>query len=226
MLVDKQSELMSDLLFTVRQHGGDDVTWKPPIENIRIFKILLDEMAIAKITVLLILSCKRQLLPGIFYIFHALCGVIVCILFILSRFILFRSFLTAEVSIKNFCNNFLACIFFRYKRKPWLQWKPCNNRKICSKGKINFIELFPVIQCFNICYVLFIFRMTLVLLQFQMMLSWKQRNMLLFMTVTQVQWRTKVSHALTLFTKFILETIIIIFNTIKKFKVTQITNSL
>ena len=32
MLVDKQSELMSDLLFTVHQHGGDDVTWKPPIQ--------------------------------------------------------------------------------------------------------------------------------------------------------------------------------------------------
>ena len=31
MLVDKQSELMSDLLFTVHQRGGDDVTWKPPI---------------------------------------------------------------------------------------------------------------------------------------------------------------------------------------------------
>ena len=31
MLVEKQSELMSDLLFTVHQHGGDDVTWKPPI---------------------------------------------------------------------------------------------------------------------------------------------------------------------------------------------------
>ena len=31
MLVDKQSELMSDLLFTVHQQGGDDVTWKPPI---------------------------------------------------------------------------------------------------------------------------------------------------------------------------------------------------
>ena len=31
MLVDKQNELMSDLLFTVHQHGGDDVTWKPPI---------------------------------------------------------------------------------------------------------------------------------------------------------------------------------------------------
>ena len=30
MLVDKQSELMSNLLFTVHQHGGDDVTWKPP----------------------------------------------------------------------------------------------------------------------------------------------------------------------------------------------------
>ena len=30
MLVDKQSELMSDLLFTVHQHGGDDVTRKPP----------------------------------------------------------------------------------------------------------------------------------------------------------------------------------------------------
>ena len=26
MLVDKQSELMRDLLFTVHQHGGDDVT--------------------------------------------------------------------------------------------------------------------------------------------------------------------------------------------------------
>ena len=25
-LVDKQSELMSDLLFTVHQHGGDDLT--------------------------------------------------------------------------------------------------------------------------------------------------------------------------------------------------------
>ena len=31
MLVDKQSELISDLLFTVHQHGGHDVTWKPPI---------------------------------------------------------------------------------------------------------------------------------------------------------------------------------------------------
>ena len=30
MLVDKQSKLMKDLLFTVHQHGGDDVTWKPP----------------------------------------------------------------------------------------------------------------------------------------------------------------------------------------------------
>ena len=36
MLVDKQSELMSDLLFTVHQHGGDDVTWKPPIEQVQI----------------------------------------------------------------------------------------------------------------------------------------------------------------------------------------------
>ena len=34
MLVDKQSELMSDLLFTVHQYGGDDVTWKPPIMTI------------------------------------------------------------------------------------------------------------------------------------------------------------------------------------------------
>ena len=25
---------MSDLLFTVDQYGGDDVTWKPPIEDI------------------------------------------------------------------------------------------------------------------------------------------------------------------------------------------------
>ena len=33
MLVDKQSELMSDLLFTVHQHGGDDVTWKLPIDK-------------------------------------------------------------------------------------------------------------------------------------------------------------------------------------------------
>ena len=31
MLVDKQSELMSDLLFTVHQHGGDDVMRKPPM---------------------------------------------------------------------------------------------------------------------------------------------------------------------------------------------------
>ena len=28
MLVDKQNELMSDLLFAVHQHGSDDVTWK------------------------------------------------------------------------------------------------------------------------------------------------------------------------------------------------------
>ena len=28
MLVDKQSELMNDLLFTVHQHGGDDVKCK------------------------------------------------------------------------------------------------------------------------------------------------------------------------------------------------------
>ena len=33
MLVDKQSELMSDLLFSIHQHGGDDVTWKPPISK-------------------------------------------------------------------------------------------------------------------------------------------------------------------------------------------------
>ena len=31
MLADKQNELMSDLLFTVHQHCGDDVTRKPPI---------------------------------------------------------------------------------------------------------------------------------------------------------------------------------------------------
>ena len=31
ILVDKKNELMSDLLFTVHQHGSDDVTWKPPI---------------------------------------------------------------------------------------------------------------------------------------------------------------------------------------------------
>ena len=36
MLVDKQNELMSDLLFTVHQHGGDDVTWKPPILTAKI----------------------------------------------------------------------------------------------------------------------------------------------------------------------------------------------
>ena len=40
MLVDKQSGLMSDLLFTVHQHGGDDVTWKPPI----VMTILLSKM--------------------------------------------------------------------------------------------------------------------------------------------------------------------------------------
>ena len=34
MLVDKQNELMSDLLFTVHQHGGDDVTWKPPMPHL------------------------------------------------------------------------------------------------------------------------------------------------------------------------------------------------
>ena len=31
MLVDKQNELMSNLLFTVHQHGGDDGTWKSSI---------------------------------------------------------------------------------------------------------------------------------------------------------------------------------------------------
>ena len=31
MLMEKQNDLMSNLLFTVHQHGGDDVTWKPPI---------------------------------------------------------------------------------------------------------------------------------------------------------------------------------------------------
>ena len=32
MLADKQSELMSDLLFTIHQHGGHDVTWKTTIK--------------------------------------------------------------------------------------------------------------------------------------------------------------------------------------------------
>ena len=40
MLVDKQSELMSDLLFTVHQHGGDDVTWQPPISYSCFFRAL------------------------------------------------------------------------------------------------------------------------------------------------------------------------------------------
>ena len=39
MLVDKQNELMSNLLFTVHQHGGDDVTWKPPVGTLRNWKI-------------------------------------------------------------------------------------------------------------------------------------------------------------------------------------------
>ena len=39
MLVDKQNELMSNLLFTVHQHGGDGVTWKPPIPG-TIHKVL------------------------------------------------------------------------------------------------------------------------------------------------------------------------------------------
>ena len=34
MLEDKKNELMSNLLFTVYQHGGDDVTWKPPIDSL------------------------------------------------------------------------------------------------------------------------------------------------------------------------------------------------
>ena len=34
MLEDKKNELMSNLLFTVHQHGGDDVTWKPPIDSL------------------------------------------------------------------------------------------------------------------------------------------------------------------------------------------------
>ena len=40
MLVDKQNELMSDLLFTVHQHGGDDVTRKPPIITDQISMVL------------------------------------------------------------------------------------------------------------------------------------------------------------------------------------------
>ena len=145
MLVDKQSELMSDLLFTVHQHGGDDVTWKPPIENIRIFKILLDEMAITKITELLILSCRDSFYQE--YSTSSMHYVVWEFVYSSSWANSFYSdlFLRVEVSIRNFCNNFLVCMFFRYKRKPWLQWKPCNNCKICSKGKINFIELFPVI---------------------------------------------------------------------------------
>ena len=43
MLVDKQSELMSDLLFTVHQHGSDDVTWKPPI--VRWFREKISQFA-------------------------------------------------------------------------------------------------------------------------------------------------------------------------------------
>ena len=50
MLVDKQSELMSDLLFTVHQHGGDDVTWKPPIamkfERMQIYFVIDDFTAV------------------------------------------------------------------------------------------------------------------------------------------------------------------------------------
>ena len=41
MLVDKQNELMSNLLFTVHQHGGNDVTWKPPI----IYKSIIGSLA-------------------------------------------------------------------------------------------------------------------------------------------------------------------------------------
>ena len=42
MLVDKQSELMSDLLFTVHQQGGDDVTWKPPIAtSLELYEIIV-----------------------------------------------------------------------------------------------------------------------------------------------------------------------------------------
>ena len=33
ILVDKQNELKSDLLFTIHQHGGDNVTLKPPIAS-------------------------------------------------------------------------------------------------------------------------------------------------------------------------------------------------
>ena len=44
MLVDKQSELMSDLLFTVHQHGGDDVTWKQPITLKRLEQISLKSL--------------------------------------------------------------------------------------------------------------------------------------------------------------------------------------
>ena len=39
MLVDTQNKLMSNLLFTVHQHGGDDVTWKPPIHWIEIYPV-------------------------------------------------------------------------------------------------------------------------------------------------------------------------------------------
>ena len=36
MLVDKQRELMSDILFTVHRHGGDDVTWFDAILTIAV----------------------------------------------------------------------------------------------------------------------------------------------------------------------------------------------
>ena len=41
MLVDKQNELMSDLLFTVYQYGGDDVRWKPPIATQMQLEVIL-----------------------------------------------------------------------------------------------------------------------------------------------------------------------------------------
>ena len=41
MLVDKQNELMSDLLFTVHQYGGDDVTWKPPMATQMQLEVIL-----------------------------------------------------------------------------------------------------------------------------------------------------------------------------------------
>ena len=62
MLVDRQSELMSDLLFAVHQHGADDVTSKPPILRQLLQDFDLSLIGNMEVTTR---SCKETVILGI-----------------------------------------------------------------------------------------------------------------------------------------------------------------